>query len=55
MEEAQDHKKKKTTLYKERREEKRANFLKKRETIAVEKREYLDKSGIHQYVYTRKI
>lgn len=42
---------KKTTLYKERSEEARADFIQKIKAIPPKKRVYLDESGVNQYLH----
>ena len=49
-EEAKNHEKKKTLLYKERDEEKGKEFLKELNNIPLDKRIYLDESGINQHL-----
>jgi len=38
-------------MYKERNEEARAKFIQKIESLPLEKRVYLDESGVHEYLY----
>lgn len=51
MQKAKDYTKKKTTLYLERDENKRAIFLDLLDKTPIDKRVYLDESGVNQYLY----